>query len=133
MLSTPSSVGAILAVVAIALAMAASGAVLLQLGRILAPVEDGAGVAWSLIAVMVTVGAAGSAGGIDPVAVWRWVVESRVGLALLVGPAVVSWLLVAAGVRTAAWLTDPTPLGALGLGLALAAVPLSRGSRRRPG
>ena len=115
-----------------AFATTATGLVLMQLGRVLAPVEDGAGIAWSLIAVFVTIGAASTAGGIDLVALRQWVVRNRVGLTLLVAPAVASAVLVAAGVRTATWLTDPTPVGALGLGLVLAAVPLSRARPRQP-
>ncbi len=100
------------------------GVVLLRFGHLTAQVEDGAGLAWSLVAVVVTIGAAGSAGGLDPAGIARWVRRHRWPLALGVAPAVVSWVAVAAGVRELAWLTDPSPVGAAGLGLALSSVPV---------
>ncbi len=127
--------------VAVVVASVAVGYVLLRFGHLTSQVEDGAGLAWSLVAVVITIGAAGSAGGIDPAGVARWVRRHRWRLGLGLAPAVVSWVLVAAGVRELAWLTDPTPVGAAGLGLALSSAPvvlgwveeaLSRGRQRRP-
>lgn len=74
----------------------------------------------------------------DALAVARWVRARRWRLGLGVAPAVVSWLLVALGVRELAWLTDPTPVGAAGLGLMLSSLPVVVGwfapafSRGRP-
>ena len=64
----------------------AVGYVLLRFGHLTAQVEDGAGLAWSLVAVVVTIGAAGSAGGIDPAGVARWLRRHRWRLGLGVAP-----------------------------------------------